>query len=95
MLEEWLTKQIRIHAENGPMIIVKPLKEVRKLRQSPAHRFIDDKFSLECQKNKEVLVVDVYFAVSNIRRFFQTHPHPKARGYAFPEHLKLGNLVVF
>jgi hypothetical protein len=93
LLEEWLTKRIRIRHENGPAIIVGPLKEVRKLRQSPAHRFVDDEFSIKYQGMKEKLILDVYIAISNIRMFFQTHP--KARNYAFPEHLKPESLVVF
>jgi len=32
LLEEWLTKYIRIEGESGPAIIVAPLKEVRKLQ---------------------------------------------------------------
>ena len=93
LLEEWLTKKIRIQAENGPTIIVGPLKEVRKLRQSPAHKFVNDEYSIEYQSRKEKLILDVYIAISNIRMFFQTHP--SARGYAFPDHLKPENLVVF
>ena len=93
LLEEWLTKTIRIQAENGPAIIVAPLKEVRKLRQSPAHKFVDDEFSIKYQGMKEKLILDVYIAISNIRMFFQTHP--KARNYEFPKHLKPENLVVF
>jgi len=35
LLEEWLTKRIRIHTKNGPAVIVAPLKEVRNLRHRP------------------------------------------------------------
>ncbi len=93
LLEEWLTKRIRIHVENGPATIVAPLKEIRKLRQAPAHKFIDDEFSIEYQSKKEKLILDVYISISNIRMFFQTHPD--ARNYEFPEYLKPENIVVF
>lgn len=93
LLEEWLTKYIRIQAENGPVTIVAPLKEVRKLRQSPAHQFVDDEFSIKHQDKKERLIMEVYRSVSNIRMFFQTHP--KAHNYEFPDHLKPEHLVVF
>lgn len=93
LLEEWLTKYIRIEAENGPATVMKPLKKVRELRQSPAHRFVDDEFSIKYQHNKEKLITKVYVAISNIRMFFQTHP--KAQSYHFPEHLKSENLVIF
>lgn len=93
LLEEWLRKYIRIEGENGSTIIVAPLKEVRKLRQSPAHKFVDDEFSIQYQDRKQKLIADVYRSVSNIRRFFQTHP--KASSYKFPDHIKPENLVVF
>jgi hypothetical protein len=93
LLEEWLTKRIRIYVENGPATILAPLKEIRTLRQGPAHKFVDDEFSLQYQKKKEKLILDVYISISNIRMFFQTHP--RARNYAFPEHLKAENILVF
>jgi hypothetical protein len=93
LLEEWLTKYIRIEGENGPAIIIAPFKEVRRLRQSPAHKFVDDEFSIKYQGKKEALIVEVYRSVSNIRSFFQTHP--KAQGYEFPDHLKPEHLVIF
>lgn len=93
LLEEWLAKRIRIHSKNGPAVIVAPLKEVRNLRQAPAHKFIDDEFSIQYQSKKEKLILDVYISISNIRMFFQTHP--RARNYEFPEHLKPENIVVF
>lgn len=93
LLEEWLNKYIRIEGQNGSTIIVAPLKEVRKLRQSPAHKFVDDEFSIQYQDKKQKLIADVYRSVSNIRRFFQTHP--KASSYRFPDHIKPENLVVF
>lgn len=93
LLEEWLTKRIRIHTENGAAMIMAPLKEVRKLRQCPAHKFVSDEFSPEYQRKKEKLIGEVYSSLSNIRVFLQTHP--KARGYDFPEHLKPENIVLF
>ncbi|MGC2664056.1 MAG: hypothetical protein WA305_08180 [Candidatus Acidiferrales bacterium] len=93
LLEDWLTKYIRIRGENGPAQVIAPLKEVRKLRQSPAHKFVDDEFSIQYQDKKQDLIAEVYRSVSNIRMFFQTHP--RAQGYQFPDHLKPENLVVF
>jgi len=93
LLEEWLTKYIRIKGENGPAIVIAPLKEVRKLRQSPAHKFVDDEFSIKYQDKKQEPIAEVYRSVSNIRMFFQTHP--KAQGYQFPDHLKPEHLVIF
>jgi hypothetical protein len=82
LLEEWLTKYIRIKSENGPAIILAPLKEVRKLRQNPAHRFVDDEFSIKYQDRKEKLIADVYWSISNIRRF--SKPTQKQVAMNFP-----------
>ena len=82
LLEEWLTKYIRIKSENGPAIILAPLKEVRKLRQNPAHRFVDDEFSIKYQDKKEKLIADVYWSISNIRRF--SKPIQKQVAINFP-----------
>jgi len=86
LLEEWLTKYINIKRENGPAVVIASLKEVRKLRQSSAHKFV-------YQHKKQELIAEVYRSISNIRMFFQTHP--KAQGYEFPDHLKLEHLVAF
>lgn len=93
LLEEWLTKYIRIQPQNGPATIVASLKEVRNLRQGPAHKFIGDEFSIEYQTKKEKLILAVYISISNIRMFFQTHP--RARNYEFPDYIKPENIVVF
>lgn len=93
LLEEWITKRIRMKEIDGPATIVKPLKEVRQLRQGPAHKFVNDEFSIKYQTAKEKLILDVYISVSNIRMFFQTHQ--KAQGYQFPDYLKAENIVIF
>ena len=56
--EEWLTKPIRIWHENGPVIVVGLLKEVRNLRQSPARRSVDDEFSIKYQGMREKLIAE-------------------------------------
>ena len=56
LLEEWLATRIRIQEHDGPAVILKPLREVRKLRQSPAHKFVNDEFSQDYQKKKETLM---------------------------------------
>ena len=93
LLEEWLTKRIRIYTENGPSMLLEPLKLVRKLRQSPAHNLFNDDFSLEYQTKKENLIREVYMSISNIRMLVQTHP--SAKGYEFPSNIKRENIVIF
>jgi len=93
LLEEWLTRRIRFEVEGGPSKILSPLRLARRIRQKPAHEVLDDEFSTNYQREKEKLIHDVYFSVSNIRIIFQTHP--RTRNYQFPERLKLENLVLY
>jgi hypothetical protein len=93
LLEEWLTKRIRFSARGGPAKIVAPLREMRDLRQKPAHVLVVNKYSQDYQQKKESLIQNVYMSVSNIRVLFQAHP--KVKNYDFPEDLKLENLVLY
>lgn len=93
LLEEWLTKRIRFKVEGGPLQILEAFKNVRKLRQKPAHAVVDDEYSPTYQEKKEKLISEVYISLSNIRMFFQTHP--RTRDYRKPDDLKLENLVVY
>ncbi|PYU47925.1 MAG: hypothetical protein DMG56_09055 [Acidobacteria bacterium] len=45
-----------IKGENGPAVVIAPLKEVRKLRQSPAHKFVDDEFSIKYRTRSRSLL---------------------------------------
>jgi hypothetical protein len=93
LLQEWLGKRVRFKVDGGPAKIVAPLREVRALRHRPAHTMLHDEFSLSYQKKKEKLISEVYISISNVRAFFQTHPH--AQSYVFPEHLKFENIVLY
>jgi hypothetical protein len=93
LLQEWLGMRIRFKVDSGPARIMATLREVRALRQKPAHAMIDDEFSPSYQKEKERLISDVYMSISNIRAFFQTHP--QARDYTVPKDLKFENIVLY
>lgn len=83
LLEEWLRKKIRwTDVEQAIELIVGPLKRVRALRQAPAHKIQDDKFSKEFEEQQYVIVRDVYIALSQLR--YTLLKHPKAPAIKIP-----------
>ncbi len=57
--------------------IVKPLKEVRKIRQFPAHKIGKNKYDIKYFKKQNELTISVFNALNLIRSLFQTHPDAK------------------
>jgi hypothetical protein len=93
LLEEWLALRIRFTVQGAPAQIVAPFRTIRKLRQNPAHRILEDEFSSEYQRKKELLISDIYTSISNIRALFQSHP--RAKNYKFPKELNPKDVVLF
>jgi hypothetical protein len=75
LLEEWLLTEI-VWDDPGAFreVVIKPLRDVRRLRQTPAHTFTTDNFSTEYYKSRERLLWDVFNSLSNIRATFAKHP---------------------
>ncbi|THD44001.1 MAG: hypothetical protein E7774_11605 [Bradyrhizobium sp.] len=94
LLEEWLLKEL---VWNDPAafreIIVKPLRSVRRLRQTPAHTFTPDAFSADYYTNRKQLLWSVFNSLSNIRATFAKHP--TAGDIQIPEWLDNGRIDVF
>jgi hypothetical protein len=93
LLQDWLTRKIRIEDANGIATIMKPLRRVRGERQPRAHAVLRDDFSPKYQTMKEELIGEAYTSIANIRRFFQTHP--AAQSYQFPDALDPHNIVSY
>lgn len=91
MFEEWLCKNIRTK-ENLTEIIIKPLRNIRSLRQKPAHELTSNKYDV-CLYQKQVdLMNDTYAAIRAIRLFFANHP--LAKDVKVPEYLISGKDIV-
>jgi hypothetical protein len=72
LLEEWLFAEI-IWQDSFRDVVIAPLREVRKLRQAPAHTFTADKFSTEYYDTRKRLLWAVFNSLSNIRATFAKH----------------------
>jgi hypothetical protein len=74
LLEEWLRKEIIWeNLDEFTAVIIKPLKEVRRLRQKPAHAFTTDNFSVEYYNKRRRLLWNILNSLSNIRATFAKH----------------------
>jgi hypothetical protein len=94
LLEEWLLAEIIWQdADSFREVVIAPLREVRKLRQAPAHTFTADKFSMDYYDHRKKLLWAVFNSVSNIRSTFAKHP--KARNIKVPAWLNEEAIDVF
>ncbi|WP_280352103.1 hypothetical protein [Nocardia abscessus] len=83
-LDDALTK---LHAdEDGRKHVLKPLKEVRRLRQRPAHGVNTNITDSTFIHRQAALLQQVTEAVENLRHFWQTHP--KNRDWEEPDYVR-------
>ena len=76
LLDEWLrAKIIWDDANEFRKVVIAPLREVRRLRQQPAHTFTTDRFSTDYYENRRKLLWAVFNSLSNIRAAFAKHPN--------------------
>jgi hypothetical protein len=93
LFEEWL-KQNYITENNKELDdIFQSLRKVRKERQVPAHKTIDNVFSKEYAKKQDLLMREVYYAMTSLRHIFQQHP--KAKEVETPKWLDEGVIKMF
>jgi hypothetical protein len=94
LLEEWLDSHYtdangqRVGKEVGEL-----MRDVRKLRQAPAHRADDDAYDDRYPKEQDVLVSRGVTSLTKLRLVLMSHPAAKGK-YEAPEWLD-SNLIVF
>jgi hypothetical protein len=94
LLEEWLLKEIKWDDPDAfREVVIQPLREVRRLRQSPAHAFKPDAFSAAYREDRKRLLWSVFNSLSNIRATFAKHP--RAHHIKTPDWLDDGRIDVF
>lgn len=93
LLEEWLRKAIRVEENNIFNEIIRPLKEVRRFRQKPAHNIQDNEYNRKYYDKQDELMNRVYKAVRTIRLLFANHP--KVKGYKVPNWLYEGRIKIY
>lgn len=74
--------------------IIQVLKDIRKERQLPAHKIIDNEYSEEFYEKQDELIKKVYRSMSCIRVLFSNHP--VNRDIKIPNHLEdVENIVLY
>ncbi len=67
--------------------IVKPLKELRNIRQEPAHRFYSNQYDKSVYKKQNELIEKVFWGIHCLRIMLSSHPHVIAARIEVPEYL--------
>src|SRR5260370_31242208 len=93
MLEDWLRSCWQAKDPSFPESIMGPLREVRKLRQQPAHVVKRDEYKRKFHLDQEELIERVYLAVRTLRLLLANHP--RARTAEVPDWLKQGRIKHF
>ena len=86
MLDEWLCLRFSSASLEERLAIVKPLREVRGLRQKPAHKIVKNKYDKEFYARQDDLVWKVYGALRKLRCLLATDP--SVSGYEPPYRIR-------
>jgi hypothetical protein len=82
LLEEWVTRRFRAPDPKPMEECITALREVRQLRQKPAHAVNEDEFDQKYFDEQRKLVLRAYVAVRTLRLMLANHP--LARGTRYP-----------
>ncbi len=93
LLEEWIGTVFTYADESMPKEIMKPLTKVRRERQKPAHKVIDNTYNPSLIDLQKEIMEACYLSVSSIRRNIQTHP--RAKGVELGDWLDKDNVKYF
>lgn len=93
LLEEWLACTIKFEKEDAAKEIVGAFKKVRKERQKPAHKVIENKYDPSYVDEQKAIMEECYIAMGSIRRILQKHPG--AVGTKLPEHIDAEDVKYF
>ena len=81
LLSEWITINTS-PKENIPELIMNPLKNVRKIRQRPAHKLDIDEYDNDYILEQANIIKEAYCAIGAIR--FRLSRHPKCKEVSIP-----------
>lgn len=94
LLENWLHSKYRTsRGEDVSKEIVATLKEVRRIRQKPAHSIKSDEYDISLPNEQDRLLGEACRSLTRFRIILSSHP--KARGVYEPPGWLDGNKIVF
>ena len=74
MLEEWLSLRYSALPPDERTAVINPLREVRNLRQKPAHMIVADNYDKQFYELQDNLVWNVYSALNGLRHILTQDP---------------------
>ncbi|HWQ97981.1 MAG TPA: hypothetical protein VN538_07820 [Clostridia bacterium] len=93
LLSEWMTANT-IPKDNVEEFIVDPLREIRKLRQLPAHRLDVDEYNLDYITKQADVIKAAYTAIGVVR--LRLSKHPNCREIILPmSKVDLNNIIAY
>ncbi|MFQ5796647.1 MAG: AAA family ATPase [Candidatus Bipolaricaulia bacterium] len=93
ILDEWLRQNFTPNDENLFEEMINTFKEIRRLRNRPAHAIDDNTFDQKYFKLQRELIKKAYEAIRTLRFIFADHPNVK--GYEIPRRLESGKIWIY
>lgn len=94
ILDKWLRLKFPARHRKSIERVIDTFKEIRQLRQSPAHKIEDDAFDQKYFKQQRKLITRAYYrGIRLLRVIFSSHPD--AKGYSIPDRLKTGKIWTY
>lgn len=93
LLEEWISKSVRLGDPKPMKEAINAFKEIRKLRQNPAHVVEPDRFDQAYLHQQRNIIKRAYTAVRFLRLLFANHP--AVTGYQVDVNLAEGRIRDF
>jgi len=93
LLDAWLHKAVRLEHQAAFQEVIEPFREVRRLRQRPAHDILEDEYDPNYHSEQNKLMVRTYNALRTLRLILALHP--KARDCSIPDWLRDGKIKVY
>lgn len=92
LLENWVSRFFRAGDQKPIEEMISAFKEVRKLRQKPAHRVNPNEFDQELFKMQRAIVIKAYESVRTLRQMLANHPAVKKSTPEISEQLFKGEI---
>ena len=92
ILDDWLKLMYRADDRKPIEEMIDTFKQIRQLRQRPAHAIDDDVFDQKYFKQQRTLIIKAYKAIRLLRLIFANHPSVAGSGYTIPDCLQSGKI---
>lgn len=91
MMSEWLKQN---YSAKGVVdeLVINPLKNIRTLRQVPAHEIYTNKYDKSLYDKQNEIILETYRAIRNIRLIFAKYPGNEK--IETPDYLRNGEKIV-